>query len=58
MTSQPWLVQYQQPQFQQAYQGYKQQVFASNGKLYRPYHNGYAHEPYQSYQHQMHYAGM
>ena len=58
MASQPWLVQYQQPQFQQAYQGYEQQVFASNGQPYQPYHNGYAHQPYQSYQHQMHYAGM
>ena len=58
MASQPWLVQYQLLQFQQDYQGYEQQVFASNGKKYQPYHNGYAHQPYQSYQHQMHYAGM
>lgn len=34
MVSQPWLVQYQQPQFQQAYQGSEQQVFASNGQPY------------------------
>ena len=58
MASQPWLVQYEQLQFQQAYQGYEQQVFASNGQPYQPYHNGYAHQPYQSYQHQMHYASM
>lgn len=58
MASQSWLVQYQQPQFQQAYQRYEQQVFASNGQQYQPYHNGYAHQPYQSYKHQMHYAGM
>ena len=31
MASQPWLVQYQQPQFQQAYRGPEQQIFASNG---------------------------
>ena len=64
MASQPWLVQYQQPQFQQAYQGSEQQVFANNGQpyiqngQYQPFHNGYTHQPYQSYQHQMHYAGM
>ena len=64
MVSQPWLVQYQQPQFQQVYQGSKHQVFASNGQPYiqngqhQPFHNDYAHQPYQSYQHQMHYAGM
>lgn len=64
MVSQPWLVQYQQPQFQQAYQGSEQQFFASNGQSYiqngqhQSYHNGYAHQPYQSYQYQMHYAGM
>ena len=55
MVSQPWLVQYQQLQFQQVYQGSKHQVFASNGQLYiqngqhQPFHNGYAHQPYQSY---------
>ena len=64
MASQPWLVEYQQPQFQQAYQGSEQQTFPSNGQPYiqngqhQSYHNGYAHQPYQSYQHQMHYAGM
>jgi hypothetical protein len=64
MASQPWLVQYQQPQFQQVYQGSEQQIFANNGQPYiqngqnQPFYNGYAHQPYQSYQHQMHYAGM
>ena len=64
MASQPWLVQYQQPQFQQAYRGPQQQIFAGNGQPYiqnghhQSYHNGYAHQPYQSYQHQIHYVGM
>lgn len=64
MDSQPWLAQYQKSQFQQAYRGSEQQIFASNGHLYiqngqhQSYHNGYAHQPYQRYQHQMHYAGM
>ena len=31
MASQPWLVQYQQPQFQQVYQGSEQQIFANSG---------------------------
>ncbi len=62
MASQPWLVQYQQLQFQQAYQGSEQQVFISNGQpyiqngQYQSFHN--AHQPYQSYQHQIHYVGM
>ena len=34
MVQQPWLVQYQQPQFQQSYQGPEQQVFVSNGQLH------------------------
>ena len=57
-------MQYQQPQFQQAYRGPKQQIFAGNGKPYiqnshhKSYHNGYAHQPYQSYHHQIHYASM
>jgi hypothetical protein len=34
MASQPWLVQYQQPQFQQVYQGPEQQIFANNGQPY------------------------
>ena len=55
---------YQQPQFQQVYQGSKQQIFACNGQPYnqngqhQSFHNGYAHQPYQSYQHQMHYSSM
>ena len=55
MVSQPWLVQYQQPQFQQAYPGPEKQSFASNGQPYiqngkhQSYHNGYAHQPYQIY---------
>ena len=57
-------MQYQQPQFQQAYQGPEEKTFAGNGQLYiqnshhQSYHNGYAHQPYQSYQHQIHYASM
>jgi len=31
MVSQPWLVQYQQPQFQQVYQRSEQQIFANSG---------------------------
>lgn len=31
MVSQPWLVQYQQSQFQQVYQGSQQQIFVNNG---------------------------
>ena len=64
MASQPWLVQYQQSQFQQVYQGSEQQIFANSGQPYiqngqnQPFYNGHAHQPYQSYQHQMHYAGM
>ena len=64
MASQPWLIQYQQPQFQQVYQGSEQQIFANSGHPYiqngqnQPFYNGHAHQPYQSYQHQMHYAGM
>lgn len=64
MVQQPWLVQYQQPQFQKSYQGPKQQVLVSNGQPHfqsgyqQPYYNGYAHQPYQSYQHHIHYAGM
>ena len=64
MVQQPWLVQNQQPQFQQSYQGPEHRVFVSNGKPHfqsgyqQPYYNGYAHQPYQSYQYQIHYAGM
>lgn len=55
MVQQPWLVQSQQTKFQQSYQGLEQQVFVSNGQPHfqsnyqQPYHNGYAHQPYQSY---------
>lgn len=64
MVQQPWLVQYQQLQFQQAYQGPEQQGFVGSGQPHfqncyqQPYYNGYAHQPYQSYQHQIHYVGM
>ena len=64
MASQPWLMQYQQPQFQQVYQGTEQQIFANSGQPYiqngqnQPFYHGYAPQPYQSYQHQMNYAGM
>ena len=34
VASQPWLVQYQQPQFQQVYQGAEQQIFVNSGQLY------------------------
>lgn len=50
MVQQPWLVQYQQLQFQQAYQGPEQQSFAGNGQPYvqngyqQSYYNGYAHQ--------------
>ena len=60
MASKTWLVQYQQPQLQQVYQGSEQQIFANSGQPYiqngqnQPFYNGYAHQPYQSYQHQMH----
>ena len=49
MVSQPWLVQYQQPQFQQVYQGSEQQIFANSGQPYiqngqnQPFYNGHAH---------------
>ena len=48
MASQPWLVQYQQPQFQQVYQGSEQQIFANSGQPYiqsgqnHPFYGGYA----------------
>jgi len=64
MVSQPWLAQYQQPQFQQVYQGSEQQIFANNEQPYiqngqnQLFYHSYAPQPYQSYQHQMHYAGM
>jgi hypothetical protein len=64
MASQPWMVQYQQPQFQQVYQGSEQQIFANSGQPYiqnglnQPLYSGQAHQPYQSYQHQLHYAGV
>ena len=64
MVQQPWLVQYQQPQFQQAYRGPELQGFVGNGQPHfqngyqQPYYNGYADQPYQSYQHQIHYADM
>jgi len=46
------------------YQGSEQQIFANSGQSYiqngqnQPFYNGYAQQPYQSYQHQMDYAGM
>lgn len=64
MVSQPALVQYQQPQFQQVYQGSEQPIFANNGITYPQYgqnqllYGGQVHQPYQSYQHQLHYSGM
>ena len=57
MASQPWLVQYQQPQFQQVYQGSEQQIFANSGQPYiqsgqnYPFYGNHVHQPYQGYQH-------
>jgi len=64
MVRQPWLVEYQQLQFQQTYQGPEKQCFVCNEQPHfqngyqQPYYNGYAHQPYQNYQHQIDYAGM
>jgi len=44
MVQQTWLVQYQQPQFQQTYRGPEQQGFVGNGQPH--FQNGYQQPHY------------
>ncbi len=64
MVQQPWLVQYQQSQFQQVYRGPEQQGVLGNGQPHfqkgyqQPYYNGCAHQSYKSHHHHIHCAGI